>query len=368
MGRKRVATKAAGDGPRTVVEAGCDPLRAPAGKMAEPKRRGRPPKNKTEQDEPKRDASATRGHRDRDLEDGDADSERVHYSEDDTPSAKAWGLIERLDKDMKTAARNLPREDARTLVDFYYAFQRMRIRLSNQEQAGQRGVDRTPQLTVVTLLSQATRLEQNVKLSLDAYSDGSPVGRWARAQKGIGPVLAAGLLAHIELDRMKKPHAVGGIWRFAGLDPTTTWSEGQRRPWNAQLKVLCWKAGDSFVKQSGRPGAMYGQFYRDRKAFELARNDAGENAETARAQLAAKRYGKNPTRTALEAGRLSPGQIDLRARRWAVKLFLSHLHHVMHVHRFGTPPPLPWVVEFGGHAGVIAVPAGGEFDGERFTR
>ena len=58
-----------------------------------------------------------------------------------------------------------------------------------------------------------------------------------------------------------------GIDASAGLDPTVTWGKGERRPWNAELKVLCWKLGDSFVKVSNKEGALYGRIYRERKAL-----------------------------------------------------------------------------------------------------
>ena len=38
--------------------------------------------------------------------------------------------------------------------------------------------------------------------------------------RGIGPVIAAGLLANIDI---KQAPTVGHIWRFAGLDPTNKW-------------------------------------------------------------------------------------------------------------------------------------------------
>jgi len=57
-----------------------------------------------------------------------------------------------------------------------------------------------------------------------------------------------------------------------------------------------------------------------------------------------------------EAGRLPAGRLDLRARRYAVKLFLAHLHHVMYEDHFETPPPKPYVIEHGGHVHFIGPP------------
>ena len=42
---------------------------------------------------------------------------------------------------------------------------------------------------------------------------------------------------------------------------------------------------------------------------------------------------------------LPPGQIHDRARRWAVKLFISHMHEVMHWDYFGRAPAYPFIFE-----------------------
>jgi len=63
-------------------------------------------------------------------------------------------------------------------------------------------------------------------------------------------------------------------------------------------------------------------------------------------------------RAAYEAGRLPDARIHLRAERYAVKLFLAHLHEVWFTHHYGRPPPAPYPIAHGGHAHVIAVPPG----------
>ena len=95
------------------------------------------------------------------------------------------------------------------------------------------------------LADQNWVLETQVKRALAKYVDGHPVGSWLMSVHGIGPVISAGLLAHIDIN--KAPTA-GHIWRFAGLDPTVVWLPKTKRPWNAGLKVLCWKAGESICK------------------------------------------------------------------------------------------------------------------------
>ena len=57
------------------------------------------------------------------------------------------------------------------------------------------------------------------------------------------------ILAHVNPE---KTTTAGKLWAFAGLNPEVKWEAGQKRPWNARLKMLLvYKAGESFIKQSG---------------------------------------------------------------------------------------------------------------------
>jgi hypothetical protein len=249
-----------------------------------------------------------------------------------------------LSRDLRKAAVTLSDKEARFLVDAYYLMQGQRIRAGNQLRA----MSEEPHAVLAWLGEQSERLENQVKAALDAYTFGHPVGPWLRAVKGIGPVIAAGLLAHIDI---RQAPTVGHIWRFAGLDPTNHWEKGKKRPWNASLKVICWKAGESFVKVSGSDDAVYGRLYRQRKDSETMRNEAGAFAEQAAAALAAKRYGADTeAKKAYGAGRLPPAHIHARAKRWAVKQFLADLHGEMHRTMLGGEPPLPYPVAILGHA------------------
>ena len=195
-----------------------------------------------------------------------------------------------------------------------------------------------------------------MKRALDAYTDTQPVGAWSKSIVGIGPIIAAGLIAHIDIE---KAPTVGHIWRFAGLDPTVRWEKSQKRPWNASLKTLCWKVGESFVKVSGREDDVYGKLYLERKAQEVARNTAGAFATQAAAKLERFKIGKDTDAyKAYSQGLLPPAHVHARAKRWAVKLFLSHWHHVAYEARFGTPPPKPYILTTeGGHAHFLPPPS-----------
>jgi len=269
--------------------------------------------------------------------------------------------VSRLTRDLRNAARTLSTDEARFLVDAYYAMQRDRIRAGHQERTLNESGE--PHDVMTWLAGQRETLENQIRRALDAYSAAQPAGVWARSIVGIGPVIAAGLLCHIDI---KQAPTVGHIWRFAGLDPSVTWDKGKKRPWNGSLKRLCFLIGESFVKVSNNKADVYGKVYVSRKAYEIARNESGAFAAQAAASLAAKRFGADTdARKHYEAGRLPPARIHLRAERYAVKLFLAHLHHVMHEIEFKRPPDKPYILsdaahlahpELAGHTHFIAPP------------
>lgn len=262
------------------------------------------------------------------------------------PEPEAYTLLFKLSKDQRKAAEKMGKEQARALVDMYYSQQENRKRGSNQAAALQKSDD--PADLVTWMCKLDTFSENQIRGMLDAYSAAQPLGVWARDQWGIGPVIAAGLLAHIDLE--KAPTA-GHVWRFAGLDPTSTWKKGEKRPWNASLKTLCWKIGESFCKVSGKEDAFYGQVYLKRKEYETKKNEAGEYAEQAKAGAERVHKSTEAYKSYIK-GILPPGHIHSRAKRYAVKLFLAH-YHEMGRKMLGLPVPLPYPVAHLGHAHVI---------------
>lgn len=256
----------------------------------------------------------------------------------------------KLTKDQRAAAATLGRAEARWLVDSYYQMQHRRIIEGNRQRAAQEAGE--PNQAIDWLKGFNEVGENMLRAQLGRFAAAHPQGAWALSQCGIGPVISAGLVARLEL----RP-TVGAWWRLAGLDPTVTWGKGEKRPWNASLKRLCWIIGESFVKVSGMPNGYYGHVWRARKELETERNERGEFAEQAAAALAAKKFRpETDARKHYEAGRLPPAHIHSRSKRYAVKLFLSHLHHVWHEVETGSPPPKPYIISHGEHAHYIAPP------------
>jgi hypothetical protein len=331
--------------------------------------------------------------------------------------------IARLTRDMRDAARVLSDDEARFLVDAYYAMQGDRIRAGNQLRALSESAE--PNSVMQWLGDQRLSLEKQVARALNYYSAAHKAGEWARSITGIGPIIAAGLLAHIDI---KGCPTVGHVWRYAGLDPTSKWlgtekatdmvrrhmgatEEGEaaprrrrgstevtpellaaialemnmkterlharmvnregetvmtraqlikaaaKRPWNASLKRLCYLIGESFVKVHKLDSDHYGKVYAERKVYEQAKNEKLDYKAQAEESLATKNFGADTdARKWYEKGMLPPARIHRRSCRYAVKLFLSHYHHVAYETEFKAPPPMPYIITHGGHTHYLAPP------------
>ena len=260
--------------------------------------------------------------------------------------------IVKLSKDLKNASKTLSKQEVRYLVDTYYQIQEFRKATSNQIQSMNEAEEPTELIT--WLFENLKSLETQIKNALDVYTKNHPVGVWLQGIMGIGPVISAGLLAHIDIE--KAPTA-GHIWSFAGLDPTKTWEKGQLRPWNAKLKTLCWKIGQSFVKVSNNDKDVYGKLYKQRKEYEVAKNEAGEYKEQAESILKKKNIGKTTDAyKAYSVGKLPPAHIQQRAERYAVKIFISHLQEFWYEQHYGEKPPKPFAIAILGHAHEIPRP------------
>ena len=307
-----------------------------------------------------------------------------------------------LSQEARVQAQQLGKDEARNLVDSYYEAQERRKASSNQVRS--LGASGEPVLFVDFFSGLDAYAEKKFATILAAYADSIPAARWAQSILGVGPIIAAGLVAHIDIE---KAPTVGHIWRYAGYDPTQKWLgttavtkivkehlNGKKptekdvailaekvgglradtalrmattdkkdnsakplteknltaalsmRPWNASLKTLCWKIGESFVKVKNNPKDFYGKILDARKQLEEQRNENGEFADQAAHKLATTNIGKTTDAYKwYSVGKLPPAHIHSRAKRYAVKLFLAHFHHVAYEAHYGTPPPKPYVID-----------------------
>ena len=320
--------------------------------------------------------------------------------------------LEYLADQIRAQAARMGAQEVRYLVDTYYQMQERRKASANQVLS--LGTTEEPAALIDFIGALDSFSETKTRQMLQAYAEGKRDATWAMSITGIGPVIAAGLAAHIDI---KEAPTAGHVWRFAGLDPTQKWGGrkaskevmakwlGKRkpteadvhilaeqvgglraetvlrlattkkdgtsrpltattlesalsiRPFNSKLKVLAWKIGESFVKVKNKDEDIYGKIYDQRKRLEEERNEAGQFAEQAKDKL--ERFNIDKGTDAYKAysqGKLPPAHIYSRAKRYTTKLFLAHYHHVAYEVHYGTPPPLPYILTLPNHTHYMAPP------------
>lgn len=262
--------------------------------------------------------------------------------------------LNKLKRDIKNAGTTLSKEEARYLVDLYYQMQGYRKASDNQVRQLQKEDNKEPHETLAFFANNFRTLERNIKSVLQVYAESKPIGQWMLSICGIGPVISAGLMANIDITKVQ---TAGQIQAFAGLDPTREWHKGEKRPYNARLKTLCWKIGQCFIKVQNNEEDVYGKIFAIRKAYEIERNEKGELADQAKAKL--ERFNIKKTTDAYKwysQGKLPPAHINQRASRYAVKIFLSHLFSVWYEMEHKEKPPKPYAIAILNHAHEIPIP------------
>lgn len=267
------------------------------------------------------------------------------------------------------------------------------------------------------LLKDAVNRENQYKKLIASYVKNSPVCKWASANKGIGPVFAANLLSYIDMSKCRHANSflnyaglndnnikwlgkekaealVNEAYDHFGMDKSapvdenifqyiadeTTRSAHKMKeafknrkekeskktsdriilikylsmpPYNIELKRLCWLIGESFVKVSNR-GSKYGEIYKERKALETSLNEKLFYKEQAEELLREYNYTKGTdTYNYLIQGKLSPAHINARAKRYAVKIFLTHFFEACWCYHHGTEPPVIYPIAFLDHVDYI---------------
>lgn len=271
--------------------------------------------------------------------------------------------IPKLPSEVVLEASKLSNAEARFLVSDYYIFQEHRKRFDMQiRHLGDKELPKLLQYNA----DAAAHMETQITRSLEHYADSNVIGRWCMSHYGVGPVISAGLLAHMAVEIKDKVTGLmvplqyaGHWWSFAGLNPEKKWEKGKVRPWSADVKQLCYHAGQCFKRVSGKDEAVYGKLYRARKEHLIARNLAGEFAERAKTYIT----NSSDVKKILDIGMLPAGNLDSQACRYAVKIFLSHLHAVWYWNHFGRPPPKPFAIAILGHGNEIIVPNSEMFPG-----
>lgn len=323
--------------------------------------------------------------------------------------------VKKLTKDLIKASNTLGRAECRYLVDLYYALQGFRMATNNQIRSIVKSDTDEPHETIKFFASQFELLENEIKKALKAYVQEQELGKWLMSITGIGEVISAGLIANLDIE---KAQTAGAFWRFCGLDPTIEWLGKERAaklveevvgikkqydvedfaklavasnwgfncfveyfkkldkngkaikptktnlvkllsrvPYNQKMHTLMYKIGESFVKVQNNDNDIYGKIFAQRKAIEQAKNKNLEYAEQANAKLERCKIGKDTEAYKFYSqGMLPPAHIHARARRYAVKIFISHLFDVWYRLHYKKEPPLPFSIGILNHTHMIEPP------------
>lgn len=259
----------------------------------------------------------------------------------------------------------------------YYDFQSQRIqtqlRIGASEREGSLSKDDLSIYGLTTIFDNAASFESDIeKIIKKQLKNYALYNQYLIRLTGIGPMLAAGLIAYIN-DIEKFKH-ISSLWQYAGygmnrycntckkptyltiqydtgkktkkLHPMESCPicENQTQPiiqkrisgyqsnWNDKLKALAWKSGMSFVKQSAAR-SKYRQLYDSIKADEqrLHPEKITENSKTL----------------------YNPGHLHNRAMRKIVKIFLAHLWQTWYRQK-GLVATEPYAKQLLGHSTVEA--------------
>ena len=154
---------------------------------------------------------------------------------------------------------------------------------------------------------------------------------WLNDIKGIGPSLAAQLLAQI--DDVGKFDTISKLWRFAGWAVIDGQAErnqrGEKSHYNAKLKSVCWLCIDSFIKQQ-TPGYIDIYYAEKERQRDLHPEKIKVNGKC----------------------QFNDGHIDNRARRKVAKIFLQHVWIKWREFE-GLPISKPWVIDVAGHTNYV---------------
>lgn len=260
--------------------------------------------------------------------------------------------------------------EVRHLMDIFTQTQKRRVAL--QLYANAKG----PTPVVLDMIERLQSLEKVAVRYANRALRGDPTYEWLRGIKGVGPTLAALVMAYVHPSKFPSPAA---MWAYLGLSPNKGRDTGD---WNYDRrgKTIAFKLAISQIMVEGD----YRPWYDKRKAYEWEKNFRGENAKVALAR--AKEYGKDTEAYLWASGALDPAKVrefladpkpftpgrlgglmaepgkgvpmippahvEARARRWLAKLMLDHLWQVHYYYTTGQVW-VPYVIAHKGHVDRI---------------
>ena len=154
-----------------------------------------------------------------------------------------------------------------------------------------------------------------------------PIYSWLKNIRGISHLLSSQLIAYIDI---KKFNQVSSLWHYCGMHVNNGIApkrmKGSKIDWNPQMRMICYKISDSFIKQRT---PKYRDIYDKEKEKQIKLLEDQGNVETHN-PIVSKRNKEETTIPMKSILVLSPpkskGHADMRARRKAVKEFLKDFY------------------------------------------
>jgi len=191
--------------------------------------------------------------------------------------AKTMEIVEHL--------KELKNSDLRVLTETYYDIQKLRTssenRLRTYMDAGLlRYVDMDE---VVKYLRKA---EKESAREIEKEVSKHPLWtEWLKDVKGVGEVMAGGLIAWI--DDIGKFRTISKLWKYSGLAPGQRKERGQRVNYNPKMKSHLWRVGMQLLKAKNK---KYAPIYYEWKDKYYDRVDIREKHERGEARGGMKSY------------------------------------------------------------------------------
>jgi len=228
----------------------------------------------------------------------------------------------------------------RGLIEDYYDIQKMRIEVENQLRSSEQGLSQIEEKFIrENVFARLKLIEKDIYKEMGRWVENEDIYcEWLGNIKGIGPVLATGLVSWIE--NPDKFATISKLWAYSGLavdgdGRAVRRKTGEKNNWNARLKTHLWKVGESFVKTKGGYRELYDQF---RKEYDEKWKTPDDCHST----------GCKNKKKCLDGHRYAA------AKRKTVKVFLAHLWMKWREIR-GLPVEHPFIIGKNGHSHLIEI-------------
>lgn len=227
---------------------------------------------------------------------------------------------EALRRDAKIAAEKMSGREVAYITSLYLMFLKNRV----AAQGRIRTLPHDPNFALSYIMNIFEQNEEESRQILTAYTDAHPIAKEMKKIKGIGSIISAGYVSHVNMDRVVY---FGQVLSYGGYCPNKVWKKGEKRPYNMDFRSVLIHAGRSFLFSSGYPDSYFGAHYRINRQVITDRNETGYYKPMAKAKLEKFNYRKETAAyKAYTEGKLPPAHIVALARFKCVSLFVGIVH------------------------------------------